>query len=244
MTDDEVALIYDYLHENYEYVDGDIWRLKSMGNSKAGTSISTFHYNAKMEPRLRVKISVNKKIYHLYLSCLVYLWHTKKFEKYIRYLDNNPTNCKFENLKILDKYKCKNINIKRRLKKTAYGKYRAQLTCLFEGVKQKIYLGSYDDQKIAYEVRDFAKKIWIENNIDLNELKNQVLFKFPQSNMRQRSGNKTGFSNVCFQRGSYYYSFRLNKKRFYKAGFPTPEEAHAAYLKAKEEYKNNVEQSN
>jgi hypothetical protein len=28
MTQEEVDLIYDYLHENYEYRDGELWDIK------------------------------------------------------------------------------------------------------------------------------------------------------------------------------------------------------------------------
>ena len=52
--------------------------------------------------------------------------------------------------------------------------------------------------------------------------------------------NKTGLLGVRYVKGKYYGTFQVNKVKRYTKLFSTPQEAHAAYLKAKEEYKNEM----
>lgn len=58
-----------------------------------------------------------------------------------------------------------------------------------------------------------------------------------QNNRKARSNSKSGFLGVIFdkRRGSYRAEITLDGKNKYLGRFSTPEEAHAAYLKAKRE---------
>ncbi len=51
--------------------------------------------------------------------------------------------------------------------------------------------------------------------------------------------NKNGFMGVEKSGNLYWGRITINGKRVRTNGFNTPEEAHAAYLKAKEEYANS-----
>ena len=79
MTQDEVDLIYDYLHENYEYRDGELIRIKVCKNRKIGESLGSVNLSRR-HGRLKIQcnISVNKKTYSMQLGHLIYLYHFKK----------------------------------------------------------------------------------------------------------------------------------------------------------------------
>ena len=56
-----------------------------------------------------------------------------------------------------------------------------------------------------------------------------------QNQIKKQSGNKSGYLGVCFHKKSKKYSatISINRKQWHLGLFPTPEEAHEAYLKAK-----------
>jgi hypothetical protein len=157
MTEAEVELIYDYLHENYVYRDGELIRRKC--NTTIYGSINGNSKKLLFSVSFRVK---NKK-YNWSYGHLIYLYHHKIKPDYLIEIDGNPTNYRIENLKSVDHsqmMKQCDLQVKNK-----------------HGLK-----GVYQDNK------RFAARLW------------------------------------------------LGKKYKYISWHNTPEEAHAAYLKAKEEY--------
>lgn len=57
-----------------------------------------------------------------------------------------------------------------------------------------------------------------------------------QNTRKADRDNKTGFLGVQFSQGKYQAQIRVNKKPLFLGTYDSPEEAHAAYLKAKRQY--------
>ena len=106
MTQEEVDLIYDYLHKNYYYrMDGLFLRKKDnsvvFGSQRSQKNNLMYSLNFYLS---------NKKI-HIYYSHAVYLYHKKIKPKYLNYINNNFTDCRIENLELTTMSK-RNLNSK------------------------------------------------------------------------------------------------------------------------------------
>jgi hypothetical protein len=163
MTEAEVELIYEYLHENYEYRDGELIAKHDVKYSKRkGQRIGAFD---DVNGTACLKVCLKIKSHHFYISLAqaIYLFHKKIFAPHLLQLDRNRMNTRFENLKP---------------------------SCLSE--------------------------------IRFHNISNR--------------NTETGFPNVRASKGKFIGRFAYKNKRYSTKAFDTPEEAHAAYLKAKEEY--------
>ena len=158
MTQDEVDLIYEYLHENYEYRDGNLIRTKDnkllMGCIVRNSKKLIFE----------ISIRIYNKKYHWGYGHWIYFYHHKIKVDYLININGNPVDYRIENLR--------SVNHSQMMKESDLR------------VKNKHgYKGVVQDNK------RFAARLW------------------------------TG------------------KSYKYLSWHDTPEDAHAAYLKAKEEYK-------
>lgn len=99
MTEEEVQQIYDYLHENYRYEDGNLISKITNGRTRIGRSVGSFFIGAG-NPSLHTSFTLNKKLYRMPLSHGVYLYHFKVKPTYLLYLDGNIMNTRIENLKL------------------------------------------------------------------------------------------------------------------------------------------------
>ena len=141
MTQDEVDLIYNYLHENYEYRDGNLIRIKKTCNGQAPVGHNmgyVFTPSNKGRPTLRTSFTVNKKRYCINVDRLIFIFHFKILPQVIVHIDNNPMNNKIENLNAATSYDVNNKNIEK-----------------FHGVK--IYKGKNGDRYYPY-LRKKGKK--------------------------------------------------------------------------------------
>jgi len=164
MTDDEVALIYDYLHENYEYRDGELIRTKEIHGSMVGRTLGTFRCYPDGNSTVVARFNINKKKYSKSLFYLIWLYHHKELPKYIGHIDGNKTNNKIENL-----IKCENRIIKKNtskekgyflVKDAKSIRWRARIT-----VNNKIInLGTYTEEKEAHAAYLKAKEEHREAN--------------------------------------------------------------------------------
>lgn len=241
MTQDEVDLIYAYLHENYEYRDGDLILKRARGNRKKGQTAGTFFMGSRGKPVLEMSVTLNKIYYNLYLSSAIYLYHYREYFKYISFKDLNCTNTNIDNLspscvngiKKEVSTKCKGTKL---TKRNGSIFYRAVITR--DG--KEMHLGLYRKQSEAHDVYIYASDVISKNlSINLMDLKSSIKNKFPQSNLRIKNKMPAGVKD----RGNKFqaYVYLKNDKKFKQKSigfYNTPEEAHAAYLKAKEEYKN------
>ena len=101
MTQEEVDLIYDYLHENYEYVDGEMISKITTGRNKKFHACGSFYLSSNNTISNMIQISINKKKYRISLGHAIYIFHHKIKPNRLVYLDKNILNTKITNLKNL-----------------------------------------------------------------------------------------------------------------------------------------------
>lgn len=229
MTDDEVSLIYDYLHENYEYRDGDLIKIKNGPGYPVGHKLGSIETSSSGSLKMMVQLKIDNKRYSRGIHQFVYLFHNKILPKYVRHIDKNYANNKIENL-IADKGSVK-VNVNRVNKgyiKDGRG-FRVNLTW----DKKKQTYGCYTNSEVASKVYEYVKKLRYSDGLDHQQIKSIINEKFGKYTISS-SLNPKGYK---FQDGCYQVRMRVNNKQKYLGSYSTPEEAHAAYLKAKEEYR-------
>jgi len=239
MTEEEVALIYDYLHERYEYrEDGNLIYAKVMrGCRKMGQAIGSFNYKGGYgRPVITCHIKINEKRYSMQLKHLIYIYHHKIKPKNITYLDGNLTNTRIENLRAEEtRHKCfhdENIT-NRKSGATPYTKNGAtRFRVRLSTTEKRFTIGSYDDEKTASDAYSFAKDLYYQQNLSNEQIKSITLSQFPSNEHK-----KVKLKGVSLSKnGRYRAILTINRVRTFHGTYGTAEEAHAAYLKAKEEY--------
>lgn len=237
MNNDEVELIYNYLHENYEYRDGELISIKSRYGRKTGSRLGAVSYgNESTQPCIKGIISINKKKFASTLAQFVFIYHHKKYTPYFQYIDGNKMNTKIENIHpaniknvYLQKYK---DAIGYKAIKTNLGiKYRVTITSDYKSY----YLGRYDYEIQAYNVYIYCKNLFIEGIFGAEEIKEKLMKKFDYCIFKKKS-NKFGYPGLLKSYGKYFYRLRVAGQVIKSQLYINPEEAHAAYLKAKEKY--------
>jgi hypothetical protein len=231
VSDDEVEQIYNYLHENYEYRDGELLRIKAPRGRKIGQSVGTFIYLKRAEKAiLQITILLNGKRRAFNLSRMIFLYHFKELPSCVKHYDGNIMNFKIENLYAsdhigsIDHTKFKGftfVNNAWKVRSKVDGK-----VCSF---------GSYNTEEVAKEVYECVKKNWIENRLSAEEITQFIKDKY--KNKTARYCRTKGYK---MKDGKYIVRITHNKKRIHIGTFYSEEEAHAAYLKAKEEYAKNA----
>lgn len=239
MTEAEVERIYDYLHENYEYRDDGnlVYKKIRRGCRPAGVPIGSFNVSEKLiRPIITCHISLENKRYSMQLKHLIYIYHHKIKPKNITYIDGNLTNTKIENLRAEEtRHKCQHDeNLSNRksgatpYQKNGIIRYRVRLS-----TKQgRFTIGSYDEELIASNAYSFAKRLYYEQDLTNENIKSMTLWQFPSNEHKKIKLKGVSLS----KNGRYRAILIINKVRSFHGTYDTPEEAHAAYLKAKEEY--------
>jgi hypothetical protein len=97
MTQDEVDLIYDYLHENYEYRDGNLFAKRTVGRRKKGCALGTFKYGNQSTCMFTV-IKIKNMTRSMPVSHAIYIYHYKVKPLCVEYKDGNIMNMKIENI--------------------------------------------------------------------------------------------------------------------------------------------------
>ena len=231
MTDDEVQQIYDYLHENYEYVGGEFITKKQRGPKQKNSMIGSFVYYDDGYLTYKLHMLVNGMEFDISVKKLIYLYHNKKLPRYVINKDGNIANNRIENLvsSTRDKFSFNNtpritnsLGIRGVIK--CGNKFSTQLSFLGKTIK----LGEYLTKEEASEKYIFA-----------NNLANQWEGDFDSFKTFLR-GNGFGFKRTfpvgvekCGNR--FRSRLRANKSYINLGMYDTPEQAHEAYLKAKQE---------
>ncbi len=242
MTEDEVELIYNYLHENYEYRDGELISVNNKGSRMRGSKAGNLDLGYKeRNPSLLLLIKIKTKSYRLIFSHAIWIYHFRNKPRMLRHIDRNKMNNKIENLKetersslFIDNSDCFN-GFTKVVTRTGKKKFRASI-----GINNKtIMLGWYFTEDEAQTIYSAAKRIMIENhNFNADELKEKIKKLFPWATIRKQNASKKykGVTEDLRYPNKYTAEICVNYKRTYLGTYNTPEEAHAAYLKAKEEY--------
>jgi len=94
MTQDEVDLIYDYLHAKYHYRDDGIFINKKTNHAWHGFEAR----NAK-QLMYEVSIKINGYKHNMTYSHAVYLYHYKIKPDYVEFVNGNSVDTRIENLR-------------------------------------------------------------------------------------------------------------------------------------------------
>lgn len=241
MTQEEVDLIYDYLHEYCHYKDGELIIKKNTPNKKIGSTLGHF-VSCSREGNPYIKVSLPKSLFkdtrerQISLSHCIYIYHYKKKSKYIFFKDDNHANTKIENLiakekaylrgKIGNRTKELKYIYERHLKSGTVYCVRGQLD------DKKIIVGGYTDKEIALKAAYLLNELKY-TGLTVKEIKQKVLETYPMVPIKT---NKTGYIGV-YKYGKKYYTAYLysNKKRMKLGRYETAEEANESYLKAKKD---------
>lgn len=233
MTQDEVDLIYDYLHENYEYVqDGNLVHRNDLLNKtkKKGDSLGCFQWNTRTPPYLMASVNINNKRYRMKLIKFIFIYHHKYLPFYLTQKNKNPMDTRIENLEASEKKelivkKFKEVSpVKFEYKDGTFG-YIVRLA----SYNKNIYIGTYNNEKTANEVYALAKQLLLDKKLD----KKQIIALVREKYLLRRS--TTGVLGVYKKSNRFIAQIKINKKKIHLGSFKTKEEAHQAYLKAKEE---------
>jgi hypothetical protein len=233
MTEEELQELYDYLHENYEYKEGELI-------NKKNNKILGYFYVCERGARFIGNIKIKNKRYTKLISHFIWIYHKKSYPKYVGFLDGNITNLNIENLEALNSPVKLHSNVSRHSKgicksnKNLKNPFTAQIMLN----RKTIYLGSYETEEETFDIYKSAKKLSsIYQN--KNELLHHLRNIHPNLNLKKQL-NKTGLKGIYIQsNGRFGSNIRIKEKTIYLGTYNTPEEAHQAYLKAKEEYAKN-----
>lgn len=218
MTEEEVNLIYEYLHENYEYRDGELISKKT--NRPIGT-ICVQNNSIYLYWQIRIK---NKATSFLVKS-LIYIFHYKKYNRFFDFKDKNPMNLRIENLIPIDSRR----RVGRGVTKS---KNAFRVTICIN--RKTLYIASFYDEKIAEKAAEYANNL-IDSGEEFEQAKELVIKKYCNYLYKSKRKLPVGVYERKNKKNIIYFS-KIGK--LFCGKFTTPEEAHAAYLKAKEEYKN------
>lgn len=246
MTDEEAQLVYDYLHEYFDYKDGELIVKKvTSSNKKIGDSAGAFiTYFRDWHPYIKVGLPKylfkSNKERQMPLSHCIYIYHYKKKSRYIYFEDGNHVNTKIENLipKETAHFRSKLFNRTKKLK-LVYERHLKSGTvyCVRGELDGKnIVVGDYKEKDVALKAAIYLNDLKY-TGITPDKIKNKALKKYPHPRLKT---NKTGFQGVA-PWGNKFTSSAKTKDGYIKLSvWLTPEEDHEAYLKAKEEYKNEL----
>jgi hypothetical protein len=240
----EIDLIYDYLHEHFEYKEGELIFKKDTRNKNkgeiAGHFVSCFRDgHAYIKMHLPAYLSRTKKDGQISLAHAIYIFHHKKKPKYVSFIDGNHVNTKIENLcaeesahfrsKLSNRTKELKLVYERHLKSGTVFCVRGELD------DKNIIIGEYNDRDLALKAAVFLNELKY-TGLSTNEIKNKVLERYPRPLIKT---NKTGFLGV-YKHGKKYSAYIFTNKTRVRIGdkYETAEEAHEAYLKAKRELLN------
>lgn len=84
----------DYIKQNFQYKDGDLYRLRSSGGEKAGAICG---WTTECNGRKYKKINIKRKTY--YLHQIIFMYFYGHIPKYIDHKDGNSLNNCIENLR-------------------------------------------------------------------------------------------------------------------------------------------------
>jgi hypothetical protein len=241
MTQNDIDIIYDYLHENYDYhIDGHlIHKFDLLNKSKIkGQQLGSFFHQTASEPYLMSSVTVNKKRYRMKLIKLIFIYHNKSLPSRLYQIDKNPMNTRIENLEESNQSLIQHKSLL--YKKFDMPKFKNKDGTEGHSVRTKydgksLDLGTYRTKEIAQEVYRDAKKLILDDKLNANEIKKIIAKKYPESSLNILA--KTGFKGVSIRGNKFASVVCINGKKVYLGIFDTANDAHKAYLKAKDMHK-------
>jgi len=237
MTEDEVSLIYEYLHENYEYREGElIAKNPSKGGRRQGLIAGGICIKEKCRAYYNMELRIDGKRIAMKTSHLIYIYHYRIKPYFVIHKDGNQMNCKIENLENVNKSKMWSHTKMKDIKGYACypNKTKPYVVNLVKN-KEHIYVGSFKSIVEAKDAYKFSFEL-----AHIHELSKNEILSICKEKYQPHIKSNTGIKGVYLYKDKYLAKF-MHKRKVIRLGlFTTPEEAHAAYLKAKEEYKNEM----
>jgi|SRR6185503_7815317 len=243
MTQDEVNLIYDYLHHHCIYDHGELIRKISSYGQPVGRKIgivilSQKHRNGKERAaKIMAKIKIDGKVYNKNLSLLVWIFHHKNYPSNLKMLDDNPLNTNIENMVVRDKkelYKTRILNprINGCNKGITFIKDKNKFRAKTGLGGKSLFIGHFSDEEKAIEAVQYIRELYFNENLTPEELRKIIKDKY-------RIKSQTGFKNIIKSRCGkrFGYSFMVNGVFHRKLCFKSVDEALKACVKAKSELK-------
>ncbi len=231
MTEEEVQMIYDYLHENYEYKDGNLVAKKNKIGATKGHSLGTFNINENNSSGFLVQIKIKNKRFARGLHQYIYLYHNKSLPKYVMHLDGNVTNNKIENL---IKYNGNKVNANRDHK--GYFQDKKGFRVVMSWDKKKKTYGNFSSEQIAMEVFSKIKYLRYKKNLSHQEINKIINTEYWDKKIKNDK-NIRGYKQ---EGGKYVARIRIKNKQITLGRFDSAQEAHQVYLKAKENHAKNT----
>lgn len=244
MTDDEVQLIYDYLHENYKYEDGDLITKNNIANGhKKGIVIGNMYFGGKGNAYLRIQLPVHKV--SIKLSHAIYLYHHKEKPRCLIYIDGNIMNNKIENLSKRNSIPRNGYTFRIKKPKGFIARKESKLGVFSVKIKRdskQVYIGSYSSEEKAKEVYIFGSELWDKNKLTKQEWLLLIREKYPLQGREKfiRKIDRILPVGVGKHGNKFRASICFNSKKRHLGLFNTAEEAHEAYLKAGKDHKNDA----
>ena len=151
MADTDFTLTKDYLHQIFEYKDGNLYWKINKGVAKTGDITGCF------SPSGYLNTTINRKTYRTHR--LIFMWHYGFFPEEIDHEDGNSLNNRIENLRPANRGEnCRNRTLTNKNKSGIKGvswckdrnKWRVQLQ--ING--KKLNFGDYNDIDYAKFIAD------------------------------------------------------------------------------------------
>jgi hypothetical protein len=169
----------------------------------------------------------------------MWIFFYKEKPEYIEFIDGNITNLRIENLKEINataQY-LKNTEKSKGVTQIVNGNGTFWRACIAKN-KKIIFLGHHrtiDTANEAYKAGREAISIGLTCNL---EIKKYVYDKLG-IDRDKLSNNKNGFKGIKKSKSGSYYGYSTRKGfEILTPCFKTPEEAHQAYLKARDQWIN------
>jgi hypothetical protein len=233
MTQDEVDLIYDYLHENYLYEDGELIRKNGEKLGNISNKENSFIF--------RTSLWIDGETKHFLMKKLMYIYYHKKNPDNVLCIDKNDFNLNKDNLLEID------IQIR---KKSSFckSKYRNKdIYKIYYYTQQKklLHLGATECLDDAEQITEILDDLFLIKKLDLKEVILYLKDSFPSLIIKDMP-NKLGKKGIQYNenlKSKAKYTTRIHyKSKSYHIGFfLTENSAHNAYLYVREKIKKDKE---
>lgn len=222
MTDDEVQIIYDYLHEHYKYEHGELIRKNGEKLGNISNKENSFIF--------RTALWIDGEAKHFIMKKLMYLYYHKKYPDYVLCVDKNDFNLDKNNLLEID------IQIRKKASfcKSKYKNKDVYKIYYYTQQKKLLHLGATVCLKDAEQITEVLDDLFLIKRLDLKEIILYLKNSFPSLILKDMP-NKLGKKGVTYvenlkSKAKYTSKIRYKSKSYNIGYFLTENSAHKAYL--------------
>ena len=222
MTQEEVDLIYDYLHENYEYKDGELIRKNGEKLGSVATKNNSILF--------RTSLLINGEIKHFIMKKLMYIYYKKQYADFVLCVDGNEFNLHEINLLKTSL----NLRKKSSFCKSKYNKKEIYKIYYYNQDKKLIHLGATPIIKDAEKITEILDELFLIKKLELKEIISYLKMNF-DSLILKEIPNKLNVKGVFYNEklksdAKYIAKIRFNGKSYVIGYFLEKENASKSYL--------------